>query len=50
MSRSGYCDDGENGWATICWRGAVKSALRGKRGQSFLLELAEAMDAMPTKR
>lgn len=50
MSRSGYCDDGENTWALVCWRGAVNSALRGKRGQAFLTELAEAMDAMPVKR
>lgn len=50
MSRSGYCDDGENNWGTICWRGAVNSALRGKRGQAFLKELAQAMDAMPVKR
>jgi len=50
MSRSGYCDDGENNWEMICWRGAVSSALRGKRGQSFLKELAQAMDAMPVKR
>jgi hypothetical protein len=50
MSRSGYCDDGENTWALVCWRGAVNSALRGKRGQDFLKELAEAMDAMPVKR
>jgi len=50
MSRSGYCDDGENTWALVCWRGAVNSALRGKRGQAFLTELAEAMDAMLVKR
>jgi hypothetical protein len=50
MSRSGYCDDREDNWRHICWRGAVSSALRGKRGQAFLLELAAAMDAMPVKR
>lgn len=50
MSRSGYCDDQEDNWRHICWRGAVSSALRGKRGQAFLLELAAAMDAMPVKR
>ncbi|WP_223531244.1 hypothetical protein [Pseudomonas sp. GL-R-19] len=49
MSRSGYSDDC-GGWDLICWRGAVKSALNGKRGQTFLLELRDAMDAMPDKR
>lgn len=49
MSRSGYSDDC-GGWDLICWRGAVKSALKGKRGQAFLLELRDALDAMPAKR
>ncbi len=49
MSRSGYSDDCEN-WSLICWRGAVNSAIKGKRGQAFFLELREAMDAMPEKR
>ncbi|UVM07023.1 hypothetical protein [Pseudomonas laurylsulfatiphila] len=49
MSRSGYSDDC-GGWDLICWRGAVKSALKGKRGQAFLIELRNAMDAMPAKR
>ena len=50
MSRSGYTDDCEYGWEQIMWRGAVTSAIRGKRGQQLLRELAEAMDAMPVKR
>lgn len=50
MSRSGYCDDVEDNWRHICWRGAVTSAIKGKRGQAFLVELAAAMDAMPVKR
>ncbi len=49
MSRSGYSDDC-GGWDLICWRGAVKSALRGKRGQAFLAELRDALDAMQGKR
>lgn len=49
MSRSGYSDDCD-GWALIRWRGAVAAAIRGRRGQSFLRELAEALDAMPAKR
>ena len=48
MSRSGYSDDCD-GWALIRWRGAVESAMKGRRGQKFLIELAEAMDAMPVK-
>lgn len=49
MSRSGYSDDC-GGWDLIRWRGAVNSALNGKRGQAFLIELREAMDVMPVKR
>lgn len=50
MSRSGYCDDMDDTWAHICWRGAVASAIKGNRGQAFLVELAGLMDAMPDKR
>lgn len=50
MSRSGYTDDIEDYWAYIRWRGAVNSSIRGKRGQAFLKELLEALDAMPKKR
>lgn len=32
------------------WRGAVASAIRGKRGQQFLRDLVCALDAMPIKR
>lgn len=46
MTRSGYTDDCEY---LELWRGAVDRAMRGKRGQSFLKELATAMDAMPEK-
>lgn len=50
MSRSGlYEDDGEDHLAHGRWRGAVASAIRGKRGQAFLRELADALDAMPDK-
>ena len=47
MSRSGYADDddGELG----LWRGAVQSAINGKRGQSALRELLAELDAMPEK-
>lgn len=50
MSRSGYSEDYENNWDLIIWRGAVASAIKGKRGQAFLRELLEALDAMPDKR
>ena len=49
MSRSGY-SDGLEPWALIRWRGAVASALRGKRGQAFLRELLRAMDSLPRHR
>jgi hypothetical protein len=47
MSRSGYSDDGDDPWASIRWRGAVASAIRGARGQAFLREMLTAMDALP---
>ena len=49
MSRSGYSEDCD-GWALVRWRGAVKSAIRGQRGQAFLRELLAALDAIPDKR
>jgi hypothetical protein len=50
MSRSGYDDNCENYWAQIMWRGAVASAIRGRRGQAFLREMLAAMDALPEKK
>ncbi|WP_131753551.1 hypothetical protein [Burkholderia vietnamiensis] len=47
MSRSGYSDDCEN---IELWRTAVRNAIRGKRGQVLLRDLAAALDAMPEKR
>lgn len=47
MSRSGYYDDGDS---VAMWRGQVASAIRGKRGQAFLVELVEALDALPEKK
>lgn len=48
MSRSGYSDawDFDN-WNMIRYRGAVASAMRGKRGQQFLHDLLTAMAALP---
>jgi hypothetical protein len=31
------------------WRGAVDRALRGRRGQAFLKEMLDSLDAMPEK-
>ena len=50
MSRSGYSDDIDDNWAHIRWRGAVKSALRGKRGQAFLREALAALYALPERK
>lgn len=47
MSRSGYVDDVDDYWQWICWRGAVASAIRGKRGQAFLRELLNCLDNLP---
>jgi hypothetical protein len=41
MSRSGYSDDCD-GWALIRWRGAVNSAIKGRRGQQALREIVAA--------
>ena len=50
MSRSGYIEDFDEQWWLICWRGAVASAIRGRRGQAFLREMLSALDALPHKR
>lgn len=51
MSRSGYTEDWDfDTWSMIKYRGQVASAIRGRRGQSFLRELLEALDALPEKR
>lgn len=49
MGRSGYNEDWDydSEWPQIMYRGAVKSAFRGKRGQLFFLEMLAALDAMP---
>ena len=49
LSRSGY-SDGIDTWDLIRWRGAVASAIRGKRGQAFFREMKEALEALPEKR
>lgn len=50
MSRSGYSDDyDDDPLATGRWRAQVASSIRGKRGQKFLRDLIEALDALPEK-
>lgn len=49
MSRSGYSEDPDDNWSWIKWRGIIASAIRGQRGQRFLRELIEALDATPVK-
>lgn len=46
MSRSGYSEDCDN---LNLYRANVERVLKSKRGQAFLWELAEQMDAMPEK-
>lgn len=52
MSRSGYSEDYDSEFnnSADLWQQAVTRALLGKRGQAFLRELAEALDALPVKR
>lgn len=50
MSRHGYIEfDGDDPLAEGRWRGALKSAMRGRRGQDFFRELIAALDALPEK-
>ena len=48
-NRAGY-DDYCDYWALIRYRGAVASAIRGRRGQAFLRDLIASLDTMPEKR
>jgi len=50
MNRSGYDYDCEDNWQMIRWRGMVASATRGRRGQSLLIAMRDALDAMTEKR
>lgn len=50
MSRSGYTEDYDSNWQMIMWRGAVTSAIKGKRGQAFLKEMLTNIDALPEKK
>lgn len=50
MSRSGYSEGCDDNLSMGRWRGRVASSIRGKRGQAFLRDLLDALDAMPEKR
>jgi hypothetical protein len=47
--RSGYSDDLDQQDMAM-WRGRVRSAIRGKRGQKLLRDALASLDAMPEKR
>lgn len=49
MSRHSYVDDEEYPGQFALYRQRVARALRGKRGQKFLRELAAELDAMPLR-
>lgn len=49
MSRSGYSEDYDDDYGPNPWNAIVANSIKGKRGQAFLRELADAMDAMPVK-
>jgi hypothetical protein len=49
MSRSGYSDDLDGNLMSL-YRGTVTRTIQGKRGQAFLKELLECLDAMPEKK
>jgi len=50
MSRSGCSDDCDDPRLLAMWRGAVASAIRGKRGQVFLKEMLAALEYLPDKK
>jgi hypothetical protein len=50
MSRHGYIEDSDfEPLEYGRWRGRLLSSIRGKRGQAFLRELVDALEAMPEK-
>jgi hypothetical protein len=48
MSRSGYGEDydGDNP-SYLLWPSVVRRAIKGKRGQAFLVALRDVLEAMP---
>ena len=49
MSRHAYSDECDEDVSNL-WAGAVRQALSGRRGQTFLNEMLAALDALPEKR
>ena len=49
MSRSNYSDDIDDYRQLVLWRGAVRSAIRGRRGQAFLHDLLTA-SVIPSRK
>lgn len=50
MARLADADDYDYMWGPLKWRRHAPNAIRSRRGQAFLRELIEALDAMPAKR
>jgi hypothetical protein len=50
MNRSSYAEAEFCCWDVVRWRGAVASAIKGRRGQSLLKRLRAAFDAHPDKK
>ncbi len=50
MSRSGYTDDYDDDGTINLYRGNIRRATNGKRGQRFFRDLVAALDALPEKR
>lgn len=49
MTRHGYTDECDDPLAAGRWQAALNRAIRGRRGQAMLRELAAALDAMPVR-
>ena len=48
MSRSGYSEDGDyDNPSYLLWPSIVERTIKGRRGQAFLREMLETLDAMP---
>lgn len=52
MSRSNYSEDYDEQFSNALdfYRSSVNNAINGKRGQKFLREMIDALDALPEKR
>jgi hypothetical protein len=54
MGRSGYSNDGYDDLEDLLragrWSAQIASAVRGRRGQRFLIDLLTALEALPERR